>query len=152
MFIPYLRLACFSFILICFSTASFAEVYKWVDDNGKTHYSEQAPAGKKTKVIKPPPPPAVDPAVAQHEVDVMIEKQQGIYEDNEEQRQIATDEKNKKKELKEYCRVTRHNLKMYQDNPGRRMRMADGTVVGPNEDHRQQQIANLQADLKKHCS
>jgi len=150
MFIPYLRAFCLTFIFICFSSASFAEVYKWVDDKGETHYSEQAPRGQKTKVIKPPPP-AVAPAQAQKEVDMLIEKQQGIYEEQQEQRKIAADNKVKQQELKNYCQVSRQNLATYQNNPGRRLVKADGTVIGPDEDLRQQKIASLQADIAKHC-
>lgn len=151
MFIPYLRIVCFTFILIFFQNTSFAEVYKWVDGNGKTHYSERAPVGQEAEVIKPPAAPASDPATAQKEIDIMIEKQQKVYEDDEEKRHIADDKAAKKKALKEYCRVSRHNLKMYQDSPGRRMRMPDGTIVGPNEELRQQKMAELKADIKKYC-
>jgi len=150
MFIPYLRAFCLTFIFICFSSASFADVYKWVDNKGDTHYSEQAPNGQETQVIKPPPP-AVDPAQAQKEVDILIEKQQGIYEDQQEQRKIAADNKAKQQELKKYCQVARQNLATYQNNPGRRIINPDGTVIGPNENLRQQKITSLQADITKYC-
>lgn len=33
---------------------AFATAYKWVDENGETHYSQSPPAAVKTEVIKPP--------------------------------------------------------------------------------------------------
>lgn len=39
-----------------------AEIYKWVDSNGVTHYDSSPPSGVKSTTIKPPPAP--DPAAA----------------------------------------------------------------------------------------
>lgn len=48
--------------LLAFATASIADIYKWVDANGKVHYSNAPPPdvnGKKVK-IEPQAPTAVD--------------------------------------------------------------------------------------------
>ena len=31
-----------------------AQVYKWVDENGRVHYGEKPPAGSKSSAVKPP--------------------------------------------------------------------------------------------------
>jgi hypothetical protein len=45
--------------LLFISSTSYAEIYKWVDENGKVHYSDKKPDEDKLKVeqfeIKPPP-------------------------------------------------------------------------------------------------
>lgn len=44
--------------------AANAEVYKWVDENGKVQFGDQPPTGSKTVKIKAPPapPPSAAPA------------------------------------------------------------------------------------------
>jgi len=56
-------------MLLVSGLALAATVYKWVDENGVTHYSDQPhPGAQKVTVAAPqtysaPPPPAVAPAV-----------------------------------------------------------------------------------------
>jgi len=40
-----------------FAAASASSVYKWVDENGATHYSDKVPAGKAGGEVHIPPPP-----------------------------------------------------------------------------------------------
>jgi len=61
---------------LVFSTADAQKIYKWVDQQGVTHYSEQAPAGNRAETIpihsyraetQPPLPPALEAASDTHE-------------------------------------------------------------------------------------
>lgn len=69
-----LQAACLA--LLFATAASHAEIYKWVDANGKTHYSEKKDDAGKSKVeqvkIKPPPESA-NAAPAQNWQDKEIE-------------------------------------------------------------------------------
>jgi hypothetical protein len=152
MFTQILRHSYFFFILVSVPQLVSAEVFKWVDEHLVTHYSEQAPRGYQYEVIKDPPPPAIDPAVAQKEVDMLIEKQQGTFEAKEEERRLAKETKAKQEERQKYCESTKQTLKKYQDNPGRRMLDQDGNVIEPNEEQRQQKISDLKQDIEKNCS
>jgi len=151
MFIHYLRHYCLLLILSFFSIASFADVYKWIDDEGQTHYSQQAPRNRPVDMIKTPPPPAIDPAIAQKEIDTLIEQQQGIYEQREEERQLARDEAENEEKREEYCTVNQHNLQEYMNNPGRRMIDADGNVSRPTEEERHNKIMDIKKRLSEHC-
>ena len=46
--------------LLAASAAHADEIYKWVDKDGKTHYSSRPEdaAGAQTSSVRPPPPPA----------------------------------------------------------------------------------------------
>lgn len=57
---PRLLLALASLSLV---QPAFATAYKWVDENGETHYSQSPPTAVKTEVIKTPTGPAATPAV-----------------------------------------------------------------------------------------
>jgi len=151
MFIQYLRQSCLFFILLAFNHVSFADVYKWIDDEGKTHYSQQAPRNQQADIIKAPPPPARSADTAQKEIDTLIEKQDGTFEKNEEKRRLAKEAAEEKEKNAEYCRINKHNLEQYQNNPGRRMIDSDGNVIEPNEDERLKKIADIQKRLADHC-
>ncbi len=44
-----IKVACALLLLLCLPAQ--AEVYKWVDDNGKVHFGDRAPAEKKAEAI-----------------------------------------------------------------------------------------------------
>jgi len=130
---------------------SFSDVYKWVDDEGNTHYSQQAPRDQKADLIKAPPPPARTADDAQKEINTLIEKQDGTFEAKEEERRLAKEAEEEKVKKEEFCRITKHNLEQYQNNPGRRMLDANGNVVAPNEEQRLQKITDMKKQLAEHC-
>ena len=151
MFIQFLRHACLFFVLLAFNNASFADIYKWVDDKGNTHYSQQPPRNQQADIIKAPPPPARSANEAQKEIDTLIEKQHGTFEAKEEERRLAREAEEEDKKREDYCRINKHNLQQYQDNPGRRMIDSDGNVIAPDEEQRIQKIAEIQQRLAEHC-
>jgi hypothetical protein len=91
MFTYYWLFSYLFFILFSFSHNICADIFKWIDENKLTHYSERAPLNPDQgfELIKGPSPPAIDPAVAQKEVDTLIEKLEGTYEKGETVRDLA---------------------------------------------------------------
>ncbi|NOQ93071.1 MAG: DUF4124 domain-containing protein [Methylophaga sp.] len=151
MFIQYLRHGCLLFVLLAFNNMSFADIYKWVDDEGNTHYSQLPPRDQQADLIKAPAPPARSASDAQKEIDTLIEKQSGTFEAKEEERRLAREVAEDDKKREDYCRINKHNLQQYQDNPGRRMIDSDGNVIAPDEEQRIQKIAEIQKRLAEHC-
>jgi len=151
MFIQYLRHTCLFFLLLSFNSASFSDVYKWVDDEGNTHYSQQAPKNQDAKIIKAPPPPARSAADAQQEIDTLIEKQSGTFEAKQEERRANKEAAKEQAETEKFCQANRHNLQQYKDNPNRRSLDADGNVTRQTEEERQAKIAEIQQRLDEHC-
>ncbi len=151
MFIPHLRLVCLTFMLSLFATAAFAEIYKWVDENGQTHYSQQAPRDIAATVIKTPPPPVIDPDIAQQQVDELIQ-QQGSEDqmrlDQQNHQKIAAE---KLANQEKNCKIAQQQLQQYQNNPGRRIMDADGNVTRLTEEDRQQKIQESQENVTKYC-
>ena len=45
--------------------AALAQVFKWVDENGRVHYGEKPPAGAKASTVKPPASTSGTPAAPQ---------------------------------------------------------------------------------------
>lgn len=151
MFIHYLRCSCLTFVLLIFTSASFADIYKWVDADGQTHYGQQAPRDQQSTLIKAPPPPAINPVVAQKPVNTLIEQQAQATKEKQERLEKAKEELEKEAVRKENCRISQHNLQQTQNNPGRRVKNEDGTVTRPSENERQNKITQLQQYIKANC-
>tara|TARA_R110000772_G_scaffold13567_1_gene40081 strand:- start:1194 stop:1652 length:459 start_codon:yes stop_codon:yes gene_type:complete len=151
MFIPYLRLVCLTFILSLFATATFAEIYKWVDENGQTHYSQQAPRDIQATVITSPPPPVVDSTAAQQEIDALIKQQTSDEQLSLEQQNQQQNDEEKKDNKDKNCKIAQQQLEEYQNNPGRRIMDADGNVTRLTEEERQQKIQESQENVTTYC-
>ena len=151
MVIPHLRLICLTFMLSLFATAAFAEIYKWVDGNGQTHYSQQAPRDIPTTVIKTPPPPAIDPNIAQQQVDELITQQEADEQMSLEQQEQQKMKAEKLATQQSNCKIAQQQLVQYQNNPGRRIMDADGNVTRLAEEERQQKIQESQENVTKYC-
>jgi hypothetical protein len=50
-------------VAFCLAPAAWAQVFKWVDESGKTHYGERPPPGVKAVEIGVPAPPSGAAAV-----------------------------------------------------------------------------------------
>jgi hypothetical protein len=151
MFIPHLRLVCLTFMLSLFATAAFAEIYKWVDKKGKTHYSQQAPQDNAAILIKTPPPPAIAPNAAQQQIEELIQQQ-------ESEDQMRLEQRNQQKFAAENlanqqrnCKIAQQQLQQYQNNPGKRIMDADGNVTRLAEEERQEKIQESQENVTKYC-
>lgn len=48
--------ALFLVFVLILPVLGYGEVYRWVDANGKVHFSDRAPTGQKTETINLPPP------------------------------------------------------------------------------------------------
>jgi len=52
-------------LLALTAPAALAQVFKWVDENGRVHYGEKPPAGAKASAVKPPAATPNTPAMPQ---------------------------------------------------------------------------------------
>jgi hypothetical protein len=125
---------------------AYAQMYKWVDENGRTQFSDQPPpAGVKFTVINAPPPepnkPVATPkSVTQQEIEFRRRRVKEAEEEKKEQ------EKKKKAELlAEECERAQQRLRDLNDpNPmysikkdGGRDYMTDETREAKKEQARQ---------------
>ena len=98
-----------------------AEMYKYVDKNGKTVYTDQPPADADAKRVSAPTAPASAPAKSYVERDKEVEK--GREKSREQAKKSAeTDKADQAK--KQRCEQARGNLQIYTDG-GRIMKTND---------------------------
>ena len=131
-------------LTLTFGTVSqAAQIYKWVDAQGVTHFDAQPPAGQQVQQIdvqKPPPPPppaakpAVDPNAGQKAIDDKVRKQ-------------VAEQEAKRKEI---CDTLRTNLAQLQINS--RVRLQVGSDVRRmTEEERQEQLTQTKKALDESC-
>lgn len=151
MVIPYFKQICLALFTVMLSFSVSAEIFKWVDENGQTHYSQTPPASGQAVTVDVPPPPPIDPEQASEEIDALIEQQQEAEEAEQLAQQKREEEARQQAVREENCRIARQNLTSYQNNPGRRVVDAEGNVTRMIEEERQQKIQEFQQQVDEFC-
>jgi len=128
----------------------YATMYKWVDEEGNTHYSEKPPVGDvEVQTVKPPP--KVDTDSALKELEAKENKLKEIDNDRAKQAETAAAE-NKPMEInKRNCETSRRNLASVNANPRVYSTDADGNRYKIGEDERQAKIAAAKEAIAKYC-
>jgi hypothetical protein len=126
------------------ATSQAAQIYKWVDDQGVTHFDAQPPAGRQTQQIDIQKPPATSaPNPSKPVIDGQAE-QRAV--DTEVKKKIAQ-EQNKRTED---CKILRTNLAQLQNNP-RVREQVEGGLKRLTEEERQGRITETQKAIEDYC-
>lgn len=144
------------FILSFFSlNAQAREVYKWVDENGKTHYGD-APTGNKATTVKVPhaAPSSSGSSAAKtpkNQLDAvrekLLKKKEARTAKKEEKAHMAKEQA----KMDKHCQALKNNLRTLTegsrvftyDDKGERVFMADDTRAAKK--------ADLQKQIQKNC-
>ena len=134
-----------SVLLALSSSTMAAQVYKWVDAQGITHFSAQPPQGQAAQTLNtvtPPPKPAAEPDASESSASLV--DQEKI--DRKVKQQVAEQEA----ERKRYCETLQTNLAQLQNNP--RVRVEEnGEVRRLKEEERQSRIAETKQKIEENC-
>ena len=145
-------------LLLIFSFVASAQVYKWVDADGKTQYTDQPPpAGaaqdeEKLK-IKPAPPSSQKnkPSDTDADDEVAADKMQSFSERREARKEAKAGKEKEAEELKQKCVQARGQLSMYRDTPRLRMPDGQGGVAYVEDDVREKHIQEAQKNIAAFC-
>lgn len=146
-------------LLLLTSGNSFAELNKWVDENGKVHYSDQPPpASVKAKTLRSTAAatsasgvaassaPAAPKTIAEREAELKKAQQAKKEAADKAANEQAAAETNKAN-----CATAQQNLRNLQAG----IRMMEVNPKGENtfitEEQRQQRIDKTQQDIKTFC-
>ena len=139
------------FILFFTSTLSIAEMYKWVDEDGNTHYSEKPPvADVEVETIAPPPP--VDTNKAQQELQKTLEQANSLREGRVAANEEKQKEKNEAEQKKQQCQQLKEKLEVMEYRPRASKKDEDGNIVRLGEEERQKEIANTKKQISEKCN
>ena len=140
-------------LCVCLTQPAAAQIYKWVDANGVTHYGERPQAGSKPKEVElrgntpaqpgNASPPAAGSDLKERELDFRKRK---VARDEEEARAAQA-----KAQRDEYCR--RERVRMAELNEIGRLfvRDAQGERVFLSDAQRDAAVARREAEFKKNC-
>ncbi|WP_426619131.1 DUF4124 domain-containing protein [Pseudomonas rustica] len=119
-----------------------AQIYKWVDAQGVTHFDAQPPAGQPSTTLQtpssPPPKPAPMPASG------VLGDQKAI--DDKVKKQVA----DQQAQLKQFCQQARTNLAQLQNNPRLREEV-QGQMRRLDDAQRQERIVEAQKQIAQNC-
>lgn len=135
-----------SLLLALSSSTMAAQVYKWVDAQGITHFSAQPPQGQAAQTLNTvtPPPKSVAAESDASENSESLVDQEKI--DRKVKQQVAEQEA----ERKRYCETLQTNLAQLQNNP--RVRVEEnGEVRRLKEEERQSRIAETMQKIEENC-
>ncbi|VVM83368.1 DUF4124 domain-containing protein [Pseudomonas fluorescens] len=119
-----------------------AQIYKWVDAQGVTHFDAQPPQGQPSTTIQtpssPPPRPAAMPGSG------VLGDQKAI--DDKVKKQVA----DQQAQLKQFCEQARTNLAQLQNNPRLREEV-EGQLRRLDDAQRQERIVEAQKQIAENC-
>ena len=119
-----------------------AQIYKWVDAQGVTHFDAQPPPGQPSTTLQtpssPPPKPAAMPGSG------VLGDQKTI--DDTVKKQVA----DQQAQLKQFCEQARTNLAQLQNNPRLREEVA-GQLRRLDDAQRQERIVEAQKQISENC-
>ncbi|AGI26042.1 hypothetical protein H681_20875 [Pseudomonas sp. ATCC 13867] len=140
-----------SLLLALAPTVMAAQVYKWVDAQGVTHFGAQPPEGTSaatvnTNTTQPksnfPPPPPPKPAPPASGTD---DKQKAL--DDKVRQEVA----NQDAAQAQRCSQARENLAQLKNNPRVRVQ-ENGEYRRITEEERQQRISDSEKAIRESCN
>lgn len=152
---PYPLLAA---LLLALAPAAGAQVFKWVDENGKTHYGDKPPKGQGESLsVRSAPTSASGPSPNHRE---QTQKLLQSFEQERQDKQRKTQEAEAKAQQQLVaCNQARESLKIAQRAGCHYARGADGTLQrdakgNPNcksDAERAADISRREAEIAKNC-
>lgn len=149
-------------LLMMFGINAYAEINKWVDENGRIHYSDlPPPVSVKTKQLHTSSgssdsadtsgetassEPAAPKTIAEREAE--LRKAQQAKKDAADK---AAKEQADEEAGKDYCDQAKLSLKALQEGMRIAQIDANGERSYLDDEQRQQRIAKTQQDISRHC-
>lgn len=121
---------------------SAAQIYKWVDAQGVTHFDAQPPQGQPSTTVQTPSSPA--PKAAPMPGGGELGDQKAI--DAKVKKQVAEHQA----QLKAFCEQARTNLAQLQNNPRLREEV-EGDVRRLDDTQRQERIVEAKKQIAENC-
>ncbi|MBD1601017.1 DUF4124 domain-containing protein [Pseudomonas typographi] len=135
-----------SIVLAAGTYASAAQIYKWVDAQGVTHFDAQPPAGQNAQPVQiNAPQPASPPGDSDGEPAPKPDNQQRAVDAS-----VRQQVQQQQQQTDDYCQQARTNLAQLNNNPRVRMEV-DGEMRRLTEEERQKQIATTQQGIDDNC-
>ena len=130
-----------------------AEVYRWVDENGVTIYSQTPPPGQvEADTITTPPPPSADSNETWENLNRQWQEMQDREDARKDQEEQAAKDQASQEARRRNCEAARHNLDGLAEGRFRmRIKEPDGGYRVLPAEERQAKIEKAQEMIRKNC-
>ncbi|MES2675444.1 MAG: DUF4124 domain-containing protein [Pseudomonadota bacterium] len=131
-------------LLIAISSITNAEIYRWTDKDGKTHFSDNKPKGEAEDITAAVRKQNIDTSTQEHQ------KLEAVFrKENAADREFQQQQTQPSAENLEQC----NNAKRYLNNIDRRVQFVDnkGKMVHVSEDERKARVAETRSFIQKNC-
>ena len=135
------------------SPSATAAIYKWVDENGQTVYSETPPPrGTEAKRLKDPPQPSADPQKAMEELRERAEGFNSRREEDMKSEEQASREAERKKAQQERCKQLKANIDALSSGQRVRETTGEGERAFLNDNQIQERLKSTRQSYEKECN
>jgi hypothetical protein len=138
-------------VLTLASALASAEIYKWVDAEGKAHYADRPPSsGAESHSMTLPPAPSKDPDHAERS----LKRQRllhAIETEHAEQQQRQAEASAARRAHAEECEKVRRDLAAFERANIIYTNDAQGGRIYMSDDERREALAEARQWLAKHC-
>jgi hypothetical protein len=143
-----------SSLAVIFSMSSQAEIYKWVDDNGQTHYTATPPVQKMKRVKATNIEDKIRSAAGKYRPPAKGSEPTKSTDDtaqksgNTEKEELGGPDK----KLVEYCKNQRNNLAQLKKNFRNVWVDIKGKKTSLDQEQRKEKVAYLKSRIKEDCA
>ncbi|HEB95109.1 MAG TPA: DUF4124 domain-containing protein [Sedimenticola thiotaurini] len=137
---------------LVWTSIATAGAYRWVDDNGVTHYSQTPPPDRPvTRIAAPPPPPARQVQKERDRLDLQLQDAEIRKEKKQEQEQEQQKAADVEAARTRNCEAARRNLEILEGSPRRMIRMPSGEYRRLTAEEREEETLKAQARIDEFC-
>lgn len=137
--------------LLGFSITAQGTIYKWVDKDGVTQFSQFPPMEQAAEQVAPPPPPNEDPEMVrerlQRQLDAFDERQQARDQARQEQAQQREQQALRQRN----CETARHNLGVAERSNRIRVETQPGEYTYLTEEQRLGRLEAARQAVRQYC-
>ena len=138
----------FVFLIV---TVAHAETYKWLDNDGRIHFTDRPPFDRPYELINQPDSV---PSNSQQRMKSLVESQKKAQEDRQAMKEDRAKQESEKKMLDERCEKLRKRESVLANRPARKIFTTDddGTKRRLTEEEKEERLKKVKKQIKEVCS
>ena len=128
-----------------------AEIFKWVDDAGKVHYGDSAPADRNAETIRPPPEPTAEQLLDSSSRLDGLNEQAGKWEQDLEAKKQAKDAAQRERAREQYCQHAQSQLQILEARAPVYHLDDKGKKIFVEDDQRAEFLTRVREAIEANC-
>jgi hypothetical protein len=138
--------------VLIYAPLGHGAIYKWVDKQGVTHFSDAPPEGGRYETVTQPRLSPADPD-AQRQLDELLKSQKQTEEDQQQKKKDQMQDAKAEAARADSCREAKERLAILKSRPGSRIMITapDGTQRRLTEEEYQDRLAETQKQVADFC-